>query len=81
MEQGNNTKEEEDRIREQLDRIDEDWEQQRRTDLGTDAILGPKSSPQKRMRSAPQGARKRRRKTPKYPTIGEDWGEQEQTPL
>ena len=52
--------------------------QHRRTELGSEAIMGPRSSPQKRLDTmAPQGASKRRRKPLKYPIIGEDWGEQE----
>ena len=58
--------------------VDDIWEQHRRTELGSEAIIGPRSSPQKRLDiMAPQGASKRRRKPLKYPIIGEDWGEQE----
>ena len=73
-----NTREEENNKRELLDQLDDVWEQNRRAELGSGAIMGPKSSPQKRVdTTAPQGAKKRRRRTLKYPTIGEDWGEQE----
>ena len=50
-----------------LDQLDDVWEQHRRAELGSGAIMGPKSSPQKRVdTTAPQGAKKRRRKTLKY---------------
>ena len=60
-------REKENNKRELLDQLDNVWEQHRRTELGSGAIMGPRSSPQKRLdTTASQGARKRRRKTLKY---------------
>ena len=70
-------------IREQTTRAmraqDGDWEQTKQRELGRNAILGPKTSPLKRVNEQNEGAivgnkRKRRRKL-KHELIGEGWGE------
>ena len=67
--------------REQSARIlreqDREWESTRARELGREAILGPKSSPMKRINEE-QGARresKRRRRTLKHKLLEEGWGE------
>ena len=66
--------------REQLNKQDREWEEQRRKALGAEAIMGPRTSPLKRtpcMEEAPGAqASKRRKKTLERPVIGEQWGEQ-----
>ena len=58
---------------------DGDWEQTKKRELGRNAILGPKTSPLKRVNEQNEGAivgnkRKRRRKL-KHELIGVGWGE------
>ena len=72
----------ENQTRELLDKHDGAWEHRKGEELGTEAILGPRSSPVKRTDSeAPNGASKKRRRILKYSCIGEDWGSQKLTPL
>ena len=77
------------KTREQTNKLlrdqDGSWEQQKARELGNEAILGPKSSPQKRIadmeqeEQAPTGNKRRRRKL-KHGLIEEGWGEQPDQP-
>ena len=63
------------RMREQ----DKDWEDTRMTELGSNAILGPTSSPRKRIKEQEEGAgagiaKKKKRKL-KHEVLQEGWGE------
>ena len=61
-------REKENHKRKLLGQLDNIWEQHRKAELGSEAIMGPKPSPQKRVDTmAPQGANKQRRKCLKYP--------------
>ena len=63
------------RMREQ----DKDWEDTRMRELGSNAILGPTSSPRKRIKDQEEGAgagiaKKKKRKL-KHEVLQEGWGE------
>ena len=51
-----------------------EWEHSKTMELGRDAILGPMSSPTKRMMEQTEGAVNKRRKKLKFELIEEGWG-------
>ena len=79
--------EERTKIKESVNRIlreqDGDWERGKTRELGSEAILGPKTSPMKRAKEqdeqTPENGRKRRRRRLKHGLVEEGWGEP-QTP-
>ena len=52
-----------------------EWEHSKTVELGRDAILGPRSSPTKRMMEQTEGAVNKRRKKLRFELIEEGWGE------